>query len=120
MVELVLIGYLGADAQSVNSNGKTFYSFKVCDNRKVGDKEESQWYGCTLNKCSDNLLRYLKKGQLVYLRGLPRYRMYDSSVHRCKMIAVDVMVNDIQLLGSKPAEDGDGTSDKSDDGDTIY
>lgn len=120
MVELVLIGYLGADAQSVNSNGKTFYSFKVCDNRKVGDKEESQWYGCTLNKCSDKLLSCLKKGQLVYLRGLPRYRMYDSSVHRCKMIAVDVMVNDIQLLGSKPADEGEDTSDKGNDDAVVF
>ncbi len=120
MVELILIGYLGADAQSVNTNCKTFYSFKVCDNRRVGGKEESQWYGCTLNKCSDKLLACLKKGQLVYLRGLPRYRLYDSSVHRCKMIAVDVMVNDIQLMGSKPAEDGDYTSDEEEDDVVVY
>lgn len=103
MVSIEIIGNLGADAEIKDYQGAKFVSFNVCDNRKVGEKEISQWYGCTLNKWSDKLLPYLRKGQCVFLRGIPRYRVFDSALHRCKMVAVDVMVNEIQLVGAAPA-----------------
>lgn len=103
MVSIEIIGNLGANAEIKDYQGAKFVSFNVCDNRKVGEKEISQWYGCTLNKWSDKLLPYLKKGQCVFLRGVPRYRVFDSALHRCKMVAVDVMVNEIQLVGAAPA-----------------
>lgn len=108
MVQIEIIGNLGADVKRVDNQGQTFWSFNVCDNRKVGDKEVSQWYGCNLNKPSEKLLQYLIKGQQVFVRGIPRYRIYDSAIHRCKMVAVDVIVNEIQLIGAAPAkEDAD-------------
>lgn len=103
MVSIEIIGNLGADAEVKDYQGAKFVSFNVCDNRKVGEKEVSQWYGCTLNKWSEKLLPYLRKGQCVFLRGVPRYRIFDSALHRCKMVAVDVMVNEIQLVGAAPA-----------------
>lgn len=116
MVTIEIIGNIGADVKKVDYNGSVFYSFNVCDNRKVGDQEQSQWYGCNLNKCSDNLLKYLKKGQQVFLRGIPRYRIFDSAVHHCKMVAVDVLVNEIQLVGAAPKEDAnEGEQDASED-----
>lgn len=104
MVTIEVIGNLGANAEVKEYQGTKFVSFNVCDNRKVGDKEVSQWYGCTLNKWSEKLLPYLKKGQCVFLRGVPRYRIFDSALHRCKMVAVDIMVNDIQLIGAAPSD----------------
>ena len=100
MVQIEIIGNIGADAKKVDYNGSQFYSFNVCDNRKVGDNEVSMWYGCNINKVSDNLLKYLVKGQQVFVRGVPRYRIFDSAVHHCKMVAVDVFVNEIQVVGA--------------------
>lgn len=102
MVSIEIIGNIGADAKRVDYNGSVFYTFNVCDNRKVGDGEQSQWYGCNLNRVSDNLLKYLVKGQQVFVRGIPRYRIFDSAVHHCKMVAIDVFVNEIQLVGAAP------------------
>lgn len=104
MVNIEIIGNIGADAKVVNYNGSQFVSFNVCDNRKVNDQEVSMWYGCNLNKCNENLFKYLKKGQQVYVRGIPRYRIFDSALNRCKCVAVDVLVNDIQLIGAAPKQ----------------
>lgn len=102
MVAIELIGNIGADVKVVNNNGKTFATFNVCDNRKVGNQEVSQWYTCNLNSYSDKLLQYLKKGQNVFVRGIPVYRIFDSAVHRCKMVGVSILVNDITLVGAAP------------------
>lgn len=105
MVSIEIIGSLGADAEVKDYQGTKFVSFNVCDNRRKGDTELSQWYGCTLNRYSDKLLPYLKKGQQVFVRGIPRYRIFDSAKFHSKMVAVDIMVNDIQLIGAAPKHD---------------
>ena len=35
MVSIEIIGNLGADVEKVSANGNVFYSFNVCDNKKV-------------------------------------------------------------------------------------
>lgn len=115
MVNIEIIGNIGADAKVVNYNGSQFVSFNVCDNRKVNDQEISMWYGCNLNKCNENLFKYLKKGQQVYVRGIPRYRIFDSALHRCKCVAVDVLVNDIQLIGAAPKQEQNQQEDNADE-----
>lgn len=112
MVSIEIIGNIGADAKKVSSNGAEFVSFNVCDNRKVGEDETTMWYGCTINRCSENLLKYLVKGQSVFVRGIPRYRIFDSAVHHCKMVAVDVIVNEVQLVGAAPKNTPETTEDK--------
>lgn len=107
MVSIELIGNLGADVERVNANGVTFYSFNVCDNRKVNGNEQSMWYTCNMNKVSDKLLPYLITGQGVFVRGVPRYRIFDSAKHHCKMIAVDIFVNEVQLVGAAPRNEAD-------------
>lgn len=116
MVSIEVIGNIGADAKIVDYNGSKFVSFNVCDNRKVNDQEISQWYGCNMNRVSDNLMKFLKKGQTVFVRGIPRYRIFDSAQHRCKCVAVDILVNDLQLIGSapKPADGGENAAGESD------
>lgn len=99
MVSIEIIGNLGADARVVDANGARFVSFNLADNRKVNGSEQTQWYGCNINRDCTNLLPYLKKGQCVFVRGVPRYRIFDSSQHHCKMVAVDIFVNEIQLVG---------------------
>lgn len=115
MVNIEIIGNIGADAKVVNYNGSQFVSFNVCDNRKVNEQEVSMWYGCNLNKCNENLFKYLKKGQQVFVRGIPRYRIFDSALHRCKCVAVDVLVNDIQLIGAAPKQEQNGQENNTEE-----
>ena len=104
MVSIEVIGNIGADAKIVDYQGTKFVSFNVCDNRKVNGQEQSMWYGCNINKVNENLMKYLVKGQQVFVRGVPRYRIFDSAIHRCKCVAVDIFVNDIQLVGAAPTQ----------------
>lgn len=97
-----IIGNIGADIKEENFQGKTFYSFNVACNSKYNDREYTQWYGCTMQRVSDNLRKYLVKGQAVFVRGVPRYRVFDSAVHRCKMVGISIFVNEIELCGSAP------------------
>lgn len=45
------------------------------------------------------------------VRGIPRFRIFDSAVHHCKMVAIDVIVNEITLVGAKPDGDNNTGSD---------
>lgn len=105
MAKIEIIGNIGADCKKVECNDTQFYTINVCDNRKVGDHEESMWYACNMNQVSENLQKYLVKGQQVFVRGVPRYRIFDSAKYHCKMVAVDVFVNEIQLVGAAPKQE---------------
>lgn len=120
MVSIEIIGNIGADCKRIENGGTQFYTFNVCDNRKVNDKEISMWYSCNVNKVSDNLLKYLVKGQQVFVRGVPRYRIYDSAVYHCKMVAVDIMVNEIQLVGARPNKEDKNRSELTNTEDDIF
>lgn len=115
MAKIEIIGNIGADIKLVDANGSKFYTINVCDNRKVGDQEVSQWYACNMNQVSDNLKKYLVKGQQVFVRGVPRYRIFDSALHHCKMVAIDVFVNEIQLVGAAPKQ-----NEQEGEGDDCY
>lgn len=118
MVQMEIIGNLGADARIVETCGSRFVTINVADSRKIDGKEVTQWYGCNINRDCTNLLPYLVKGQCVFVRGLPRYRIFDSAVHHCKMVAIDIFVNEIQLVGSapKPSEANTENPSQADDG----
>lgn len=111
MVQIEIIGNLGADVRTVNYNGSVFYSFNVCDNRKVNGVEVSQWFGCNINRKSE-ILQYLVKGQQVFVRGIPSFRVFDSAKNHQKQVAIDIFVNEIQLVGGspKPEQPADGES----------
>lgn len=103
MVQIEIIGNLGADVREVNYNGSVFYTFNVCDNKKVNGQEVSQWFGCNINRKSE-ILQYLVKGQQVFVRGVPSFRIFDSARSHMKMVAVDIFVNEIQLVGAAPKQ----------------
>lgn len=102
MVKIELIGNLGSDAKVVSANGTQFVTFNVADNRKVNNQEVTQWYSCNINRDVSKLMQYLVKGQNVFVRGVPRYRIFDSSKFHCKMVGVEIFVDEIQLVGSAP------------------
>lgn len=120
MVQIEIIGNLGADVEKVSTNGNVFYSFNVCVNKKVNGQEVSQWYGCTLNKPSEKLLVYLQKGQGVFVRGVPRYRIFDSAKYHCKMVAVDIFVNELQLVGQAPSSSSENQDNSGQDNVPVF
>lgn len=112
-----IIGNLGANAEVVNTNGASFVSFRVAENRNVNGKESTTWVECTMNTCSEKLLQYLVKGQCVFARGVPRFRIFDSAKYHCKMVGVTLMVNELQLVGAQPKTEEEPESTKNDEED---
>ena len=72
---------------------------------KSNDEARSCGYLYVAHRQSE-VLQYLVKGQQVFVRGLPVFGIFDSSVYHCKMVKVDIFVNEIQLVGSAPKPDG--------------
>lgn len=105
MLQTTVIGYLGADAEVKNLNGKEFTTMRIAHTSKWTDgngtvHEETIWVDCIMNG-SSAVNEYLKKGQLVYVVGNTSLRVYSSAKDRCMKAGLTVNVKTIELLGSK-------------------
>lgn len=105
MQQIQIIGNLGADAEIVEFNGAKFVTFRVACTEKItinnNTQEVTTWYSCSYNRAEAAVVKYLKAGQNVFVQGKPSYQIYDSQKYRCKMIDVRVLVDKIQLCGSR-------------------
>lgn len=107
MLQLQVIGHLGADARVESANGKPFVSFRVAHSGSWtaadGVKHETTtWISCALNGDGGNVLPYLKKGQLVFLQGRPSTRVYSSPKLRQMVAGINLSVDRIELVGAQP------------------
>lgn len=105
MLQSILIGYLGADAESKNANGKDFITFRVANTDKWTDgagqvHENTTWVDCVING-RNALLPYLKKGQQVYVVGAVSLRVYSSAKDKCMKAGLTINVRQVELLGGK-------------------
>lgn len=108
MLQAILIGNIGADAQIQVSDGREFISFRVAHNDTYTDAqgnkvERSMWVDCTLN-CANGkpaVFDYLKQGTLVCVTGSLSTRVYSSAKDRCMKAGLKVNVAKIELLGGQ-------------------
>lgn len=108
MLQVYVIGHLGADASIKEANGKEFTSFRIGHTDKWTDDagqvhEQTTWVDCIINGKA-NVLPYLKKGQQVFVSGSISLRVYSSKTDRCMKAGMSVNVRTIELLGGKPDE----------------
>lgn len=105
MIELTVIGNLGADAV-MNENkttGKKILNFNICRSEVVkrrmeaaGD-EKKQWVDCAYFSDDEDLLKLLTKGTLVFVKGWPEARVHikkdgtPSPVQYLKVSKVEVL-----------------------------
>ena len=103
MQKIIVTGNLGADAIVQNYQGNQFVAFRIAATEKFNNngtlESRTTWYDCTWNRTDSKLLPYLKKGQKLLVIGRPSYRLYDSAVHRCKMVGVSIFCETIELCG---------------------
>ena len=87
MLQAILVGNLGADAQAQNVNGSEFISFRVAHNDRWKDEhgqvhETSVWVDCTMNG-KPAVFEYLRAGTMVFVQGALSTRLYSSAKDRC-------------------------------------
>ena len=84
---------------------KKAISFSIAYNEKYKDNngvshERTTWINCTLWRENDNIARYLKKGQLVFVEGIPQVSTYVSKTTGEVLPDLKLHVGQLELLGS--------------------
>lgn len=105
MLQAQICGYLGADAQTKNENGKEFTTFRVAhSDRWTGadgqTHESTQWIDVILNG-RPAVTDYLKAGTLVYCSGHCKLRCYSSEKARGFVAGMTISAIIIELIGGK-------------------
>jgi single-strand DNA-binding protein len=109
MIKLMLTGALGSDCEvrevgnkkAINFNVAVHHDYKDHDGNKV---EKTDWVKAVMWRNegqSTKITDFLKKGQKVYLEGMPSSEGYEVKEGGVKSSLV-VNVKEIELLGVKP------------------
>lgn len=115
MLELVIIGNLGADATARANDKGNFCTFDVAHTDKYtngnGDVvETTTWVSCSYNR-PDRVLPFLKKGTKVYCRGRASVRSYYDKNHEARA-ALNLFVDDLVLCSAPAAAATANTEDE--------
>lgn len=112
MLQVNLIGNLGADARIQEHNGTRFLSFNVAHSDRVKDSsgnivERTQWVSVSLNHYSDKLLPYLVRGAKVFVSGKLFAKIWFDQ-QRTPNVGLNVLADTLELCGARlepsPAE----------------
>lgn len=106
---MMLTGVLGNDCEvrevgnrkAINFNVAVNQDYKNSDGNKV---EKTEWVKAVLWKGetqNSKIADYLKKGQKVYIEGIPSSEGFESKEGGVKSSLI-VNVKDLELIGAKP------------------
>ena len=103
MLQQILIGNLGADAEFKSENGHEFTAFRVGHNESWKDtngnkQTRTQWVDVVMNG-KPNVLPYLKKGTMVFVIGSVTTRIYSSEKDHCMKAGLQISAQRVELLG---------------------
>src|SRR5574339_721524 len=109
MIEFSMTGNLGADAVMNNVGDRKVINLNVCHSETWKNREENKenkkyWVDCAYFTDSEELLKMLIKGTLVFVRGTP-----DTRVHIKKdgtPVAVQYLrVSKLEVLSKRRKEE---------------
>lgn len=109
---VTLTGRLGQDCElKATASGMSIASFSVCVNDRVKNshtqewEDYANWIDCKLfGKRAESLSAYLVRGQLVGIDGRLRWSTWEKDGQ--KRSKVEVIVNDLELLGGSKSGGG--------------
>lgn len=106
MLQTIIIGHLGADAEVRDFNGKKFVSFRVAHSERYKDAqgimhESTQWVSCALNGDGGGLLPFLTKGAQVCVIGRTSTRVFSSPTQKQMVASIDIAVDRVELVGGR-------------------
>lgn len=105
MLQVSVIGNLGADAQVKSKNGTSFLCFNVAHTARVRQSngevvDQTQWVSVTMNHYSENFAKYLVRGTKVYVYGKLFSRIWKDS-QGIANVGLNVLADIVELCGSK-------------------
>lgn len=102
MLQITVIGNIGANAEIKEINGRQFSAFRVASTSRRGGQEETTWVS-VLSFYSEKLHPFLVKGQQVYVIGDGRISTFTKRDNTTSY-DISVMADKLQLCGSKQAQ----------------
>jgi single-strand DNA-binding protein len=85
-------------------SGESILAFSVAVSSGFGDKKQTTWANCSLfGKRAESLQQYVQKGQTVGVSGEVTMRPWTDK-NGNERHTLEVRVNDLTLLGSRPSE----------------
>lgn len=117
MNKIMLIGNLGRDPEmSYTTSGTPVTKFTIAVNRRTkgpdGEwKNETDWFNIVAwNNLAETCSKYLQKGHKVYVDGRLSQRKYTDR-NNVERTAVEVIINDMEMLTPKGQSQATGSSD---------
>ena len=103
MLQAIVIGNLGADAEIKGQQGQEFTTFRVAHSERWKDEagnahEQTTWVDCTMNG-KPAVFDYLKRGTTIAVIGNASLRLYSSPKDRCMKAGMRVSVRSVELIG---------------------
>ena len=103
MLQAIVCGYLGADAECKTEQGREFTTFRVAHSDRWVDAnqqthESTTWVDCIMSG-HPNVAQYLKQGTLIYVSGHVKLRAYSSEKVRAFVAGMTISVVTVELLG---------------------
>jgi len=105
-----MIGNLGADAVMNEHDSRKIINFSVCHSETTKKRQEAQeikkhWVDCAYFNDSLELLDMLKKGTLVYVKGIPNTGIHIKKSTNEPVAVQYLRVSKIEILSKKKKED---------------
>jgi len=118
-----IVGTLGADPEiRYTADGGAVTNVSIATNEKWKDKktgeaqERTEWHKCTFfGRQAEIAGEYLKKGSQVYIEGKLRTEQYTDK-EGVERYSTKIIVDVLQLLGSKPEGRSAGRSEPTEKG----
>lgn len=110
MNKVILCGRLGQDPEiKETASGKKLANFSLATNRWQKDAPPD-WHRCVaFDKTASIIGDYVKKGSMLLVEGQIQYRSWEDQ-DGTKRYATEIVVNSVELLGSKDGNSGGGGS----------
>jgi len=108
MNQLTIIGNLGHNPEMrYVPSGEAVTSFSLAVNRKVGDREVTDWFSVSAwGKLGDLCNQYLAKGSQCLVQGRVRIETWTAKNGEEKS-GMSITADKVQFLGSKPVGQGE-------------
>lgn len=106
MLQALLVGHLGGDAEVKTKDGREFVTMRVAHSERWTDEngqlhENTVWVDCIMDG-RPKVVEFLKRGTIVCVTGAAMTRLYSSAKERCMKAGLQIRVLSINLVGSKP------------------
>ncbi|MDD2964729.1 MAG: single-stranded DNA-binding protein [Bacteroidales bacterium] len=107
--KVILVGNLGRDPEIQNFDGVKKASFSMATTEKYKDKNgqivsQTEWHNIVLWRgLAEVVEKYLHKGDLVYIEGKIKTRMYEEN--GSKKYFTEILADAMNMLSTKRDED---------------